>query len=388
MKKRIVVLVPALVVYLLLSAVSPGHSAEPQAATGQLAEIRGEIEIKKRGGKDWIAAYEGMKIDPGDQLSAGVDGHAVLVFKDSKTDILPLTQFVVGRCVQAGEESYTEMFLQIGKVSAKVTQNGQKTNKFNIVTPTSVAGVRGTRIEVSHFPSAGTEVKITEGRGMVSLVSVQNLPKAVLPILGLSEKAKAKEEKKKAQEERREARRQEREDQREARQREQEEQREEAAGMTADQAVEATPEAAIELFNEFLENTDQQIDAAADMESLQLLDNATFEYTVSVATDQRLIVGDADDPSTLVSPGSAQEADAQVTVTPEGVSATEAEATQSSLESSDGPESITTQAEQSTFSEVTDIITEISTSQGGIPPSSSLVPPALPDRTGKSNLSN
>src|SRR3990167_8636183 len=106
-----------------------------------------------------------MKITPGDQITTGIGGRAVLELKDSKTEILALTQFVVGRCVEDEKTNYSELFLQIGKVASEVSKQSAKANKFNIVTPTTVAGVRGTRMTVSHLPALGTQVQILEGRG-------------------------------------------------------------------------------------------------------------------------------------------------------------------------------------------------------------------------------
>ncbi len=361
MKKSMAVRILLLLVW---SAAIAGTARAAEVGQGQLTQIKGSVEIKKRGGQDWIAAYEGMKVDPGDQIASGIDGQAVLVLKNSKTDIMPLTQFVVGRLVETQKENYTELFLQVGNGAAEVPKKTQQANKFNIITPTTVAGVRGTRMNVSHFPMGGTQVKVRDGSAFVSLVSAKNLPAAALPILGIKIEEKKKEKEEKA---------------------EKEEKKKEAEGLVG---KEATPEAAVEMFNKFLEQTEQTMTPERGMENLELISAKTFEYVVIVGDGQRIGVTDPTNPASVVTPAKAQEQDAQSDIAPAGLSATEVQATTTTVETVEAPPSIQINQEQSTFSQSTEAATKTSTAQGGIPPSSSLVPPSLPDRTGKTNLTN
>ena len=89
---------------LLLSA--PVKAAE--IAHGVLTNVAGDVEVRKRGGGDWVQAHNAMEIGPGDQISTGVNGRARLSIKDSRTDIAPLTEFTVGRSVanDAGQEQH------------------------------------------------------------------------------------------------------------------------------------------------------------------------------------------------------------------------------------------------------------------------------------------
>lgn len=391
---------------------------------GYLMDVQGSVEVKKRGGRNWIAAYNEMRINPGDQLATGVNGRTTLVLKGSRTEIHPLTQFVVGRCVEGEKQNYTELFLQVGKVAAEVSKRTLEANKFNIVTPTTVAGVRGTRMEVSYLPALGTQTKITDGRGYVSPVTISKLPPAVLPLLNLAEPPKKEKEKKEetTEEEKSEAKQ----DEGKTDEAEGAEKTEPATpteegqpavmteegqpGMTTEEGEEATAElgtgdlfsdqaltgeavttdAAVELFNEFLEQTDKMIDpdvAFADLQPV-LFDEKTFDYVIQVDNGQQTLISDPDDPAAIMTPIEAEVQSSQTVIAPEGLSAVEVEVTAASTESVDAPQSIQVTEEQSTFMEATENAAKSSTSQGGIPPSSTLVPPALPDRTGKSNLTN
>ncbi len=155
---------------------------------GTLKSIVGDVEVKKRGEKDYVTANNGMKIGPGDVLSTGITGRAILNFKNSETKISPLTQFVIGRSMSEDTTMYTEFYLLCGKVSSHVikTKYTGIRNRFNIITPTSVAGVRGTIETVEYQPSLGTRTDIRDGKGYAAPLPVDKMPRAVLELLGIA----------------------------------------------------------------------------------------------------------------------------------------------------------------------------------------------------------
>lgn len=164
----------------------PSQSAE--ISEGRIYDVKGSVEVKKRGGQDWIEAYNDMRIGPGDIISTGIDGRARLNFKNSETKIDPLTQFVLGRSVEKDTEMYTELYLLAGKISSHVTKtkySGIK-NKFNVVTPTAVVGVRGTIQTVEYNPGLGTNADIKDGKGFAAPLPTAKLPPAVLELLGIA----------------------------------------------------------------------------------------------------------------------------------------------------------------------------------------------------------
>lgn len=381
----------------LAFALVPRVAFAADAFEGYLAGIKGEVEIKRRGAEDWIKAADGMVVKPGDQLNSGIDGRGMLVLKDSKTEIFPLSQFVIGRCVESEKENYTELFLQVGKISAQVNKMEGGKNKFNIVTPTAVAGVRGTRMQVSHFPKMGTDVKIRDGAGVVSPVNARSLPPAVQQILGIAEASKSeeKEEKKeKAKEKKAEKEKdKEQKDEKEKLEKQKDEnEQDEKAQIEEEKNIEiaevTSPEAAVDQFNDWIQAQDALLSPDAPVQDLGLLDEKTFEYVVVVEDGRRAEITDATDPTAVSTPASTQQQDAQSVIAPAGLSGAEQTAISTSTEATTAPESISQSQEQSTLSQVGEVATEISTTLGGIPPSTTLVPPALPDRTGKTNITN
>ncbi|OGH56610.1 MAG: hypothetical protein A3G34_09410 [Candidatus Lindowbacteria bacterium RIFCSPLOWO2_12_FULL_62_27] len=153
---------------------------------GVLKEVRGNVEILKRGETEWRKARSGAEVMPGDKLSTGMQGTARLEYRNSAIDIEPLTQFVVGRTLEDSEKFYTEMFLQVGKIISEVNPRSGKQNKFTVTTPAGVCGIRGSKQEVGHFPQTGTEMRMLEGHGFMGAVKPENLPAPVQAVLGIA----------------------------------------------------------------------------------------------------------------------------------------------------------------------------------------------------------
>ncbi|MBI4180241.1 FecR domain-containing protein [bacterium] len=172
---------------LLMAGGFPALAAEQKTAmTGTLMEVNGLVEVQPRATADWVKATPGMSIKSGDQINSGIDGSALLKFANSVTEIKPLTQFVVGRAIESGNEFQTELFLSVGKIVSKADQVGGKTNRFTVTTPTAVAGIRGTQQEISFGEGFGTECKIQDGEGTMRQSDPANLPPAVQMALGVA----------------------------------------------------------------------------------------------------------------------------------------------------------------------------------------------------------
>lgn len=154
---------------------------------GRLVDVKGDVEIKKRGGVDWIEAYNKVPVGPGDIISTGIDGRARILFKNSETKIFPLTQFVMGRSVRKDTEMYTEIFLLAGKVSTHVikTMYTGIANNFNVITPTAMITGHGTIETVEYNSGMGTRADIRDGKGYAAPIPVEKLPPAVLELLGI-----------------------------------------------------------------------------------------------------------------------------------------------------------------------------------------------------------
>ena len=131
-----------------------------------------KIESAKKGASD---AKVGAKIYEGDTVVTGADSRAKIVMSDRNViNVNPDTKLQIAKYENdaASGKKNVEMNLLQGKVRNNVEQtyDGDK-NKFEIKTPTAVAGVRGTQFLTGFNP--GTQMtSIVTFKGAVTLASV------------------------------------------------------------------------------------------------------------------------------------------------------------------------------------------------------------------------
>ncbi|HEY1078730.1 MAG TPA: FecR family protein [Bdellovibrio sp.] len=131
-----------------------------------------KIESAKKGASD---AKVGAKIYEGDTVVTGADSRAKIVMSDRNViNVNPDTKLQIAKYENdaASGKKNVEMNLLQGKVRNNVEQtyDGDK-NKFQIKTPTAVAGVRGTQFLAGFNPSTQM-TSIVTFKGAVTLASI------------------------------------------------------------------------------------------------------------------------------------------------------------------------------------------------------------------------
>jgi hypothetical protein len=136
-------------------------SAQMRQDQAKLTSVVGQVEVLKKGDKNWQPAQVGMALSAGDEIraaedSAGqldmIDGSVVMVFARSRLQIRQLT-------TEVGTERHTSWFhLVVGVVryivaKPAVTLVGARQHVFSISTPTAVMAARGTDGIITYFPS-------------------------------------------------------------------------------------------------------------------------------------------------------------------------------------------------------------------------------------------
>lgn len=295
--------------FMYFSICFPAAAAE--ILTGKLSDVAGEVEVQKRGSAEWTRATSGMTVSPGDQINTGLNGRARLLFKNSVTEIMPLTQFVVGRAFEDDKNVNTELFLQIGKVVSNVDPRSEKKNKFTVTTPTAVAGIRGTRQECGFSKGFGTEVKIRDGAGYMAPVKAEKLPLAVQAMLGVAPAGGGR-----------------------------------AGGVGRGEGKAEAPKTvkeAVAEFNAWLQQSEQSLSGGAAGEGVAqpLLDPKTLDYVISVGDGLSATIQNASDPKSIVDPVTALIQNVAPSVLPAGSAPSEDKATLTSTEIVDAPVTVT-----------------------------------------------
>jgi hypothetical protein len=145
---------------------------------GVLMVVKGNVQVTSIKLMKTSAAKVGGKIYPGDTIIAGPDSRAKIVMSDKNVlNISPDSKIVIAKYENDGKDKKNvEINLLYGKVRANVEQkyDGEK-NKFNIKTPSAVAGVRGTHFSDSFDKvTKKTQVITYEGAVAVGLPGPSN----------------------------------------------------------------------------------------------------------------------------------------------------------------------------------------------------------------------
>ncbi len=104
-------------------------------------------------------------VQAGDKLITGPDGRLSLNWIDgTRIRMEPDTELTVAKCQVARGAEYSTFRLDLGKVWIRILRVLSQQDKFEIVTPTATAGVRGTTFSVEVTTDGTTEVQVYEGQ--------------------------------------------------------------------------------------------------------------------------------------------------------------------------------------------------------------------------------
>ena len=125
-------------------------------AAGQVASLEGSADVTRGGATQPIKA--GDPIYVGDKLKAGAGGKLRLLLNDeSVLTLAASTELVVSEQVLGTDTSKSTLGLLGGTLRAIVTERySTPGSKFEVETPTAIAGVRGTGFVITYDTATGT----------------------------------------------------------------------------------------------------------------------------------------------------------------------------------------------------------------------------------------
>lgn len=134
-----------------------------QSLQGVFMVVKGDIKVLSADGKS-DAAKVGKKVNSGDTIVSGTDARAKIVMADKNViNISPDSKITIERYENDGKDKKNvELKIEYGKIRASVEEkyDGEK-SKFNIKTPSAVAGVRGTDFLTGYTPSTKATSVVT-----------------------------------------------------------------------------------------------------------------------------------------------------------------------------------------------------------------------------------
>jgi len=141
--------------------------ANAQAVHGVLRVVKGDVQIKSAKTGQNAKARVGEKVFPKDTVITGKDARAKIVMVDNnEINVSPESQIEIQNYEYDPAAGKKDVLLNViyGKVRSKVEQKYDgKTSKFQIKTPSAVAGVRGTDFLTGHVAGV-TNVVTFEGK--------------------------------------------------------------------------------------------------------------------------------------------------------------------------------------------------------------------------------
>jgi hypothetical protein len=144
--------------------------ARAQVESGTVAAVQGAFEVQHGG--NWQTATIGLPVFTADRLRTGPDGRGKVVFQDdSVLDLAPGTEIVLDTQVFEPDARRWQSLLRLfnGKIRAWVSDYYRQAHaRYEVETPTAVAGVRGTEFIAAYNPTA----ELTEVVGIADEVEV------------------------------------------------------------------------------------------------------------------------------------------------------------------------------------------------------------------------
>lgn len=149
----------------VLLGLSLNSSAQLGKSSGVFKIVKGDVKIRSGRDKSIMKAEMGTRIYPSDTVITGPDSRAKIEMIDkNELNISPSSEIIIQKYEFEPAKDKKNVLLNVisGKVRSKVNQkyDGQA-NHFQVVTPSAVAGVRGTDFLTSYSPSTKSSQVVT-----------------------------------------------------------------------------------------------------------------------------------------------------------------------------------------------------------------------------------
>ncbi len=130
----------------------------PAFAQAYIKFTTGEVWIEGTAGRR--AARSGLQAAPGEKVTTGANGRAVLMLADASTVTLASSSILK---IERSRVSTTAVSLKRGSLSAVTHPQRWADESFNISTPVITTGVRGTEFSVEVVPSGEARIHVDTG---------------------------------------------------------------------------------------------------------------------------------------------------------------------------------------------------------------------------------
>ena len=130
---------------------------------GVFMVVRGDLKITEAASQKATPAHVGAKVFQGDSILSGDDSSAKIVMSDRNVIVISAnSKITIQQYLSDDAEKKVELQLDVGQIRVNVEKqyDGEKST-FNVITPSGVAGVRGTDFLSSYDPKTEKSEVIT-----------------------------------------------------------------------------------------------------------------------------------------------------------------------------------------------------------------------------------
>ena len=142
---------------MVLMVIAPGILFAAESSSGKALDIKGDVRYMKAGSSEWSKLEPTTIIQEGDTIKTGADSQVKLDLTGAaKTAALTVregTEFKFDTFRHEAAKEQTLLNVNVGNVLIQA-EKLMGDSKFEVKTPTSIVGIRGTTFEVN-VPKAG-----------------------------------------------------------------------------------------------------------------------------------------------------------------------------------------------------------------------------------------
>src|SRR5258708_5824177 len=158
----------------------PTSRLRQKLLAAQVVAVRGSVDKLGTAGAPPLPVSAGMLLMEGDQISTGRDAFVSMLLPDGSHVVLPSSSRIqIGRLrttLLTGAVD-RQFDLRQGEVTTDVTPFKNPRDSFRVITPSVVAGVRGTRFRVNYLAAQdATSVEVLAGKIGVDGSKADNTP--------------------------------------------------------------------------------------------------------------------------------------------------------------------------------------------------------------------
>jgi len=147
-----------------------GHETMPatqiRASKGVITLLEGQVQVKKAGETEWSSARPNMILSENDQIRVLAKSRAELILDNQSVMRLSENTWLTMRKLEeeaATRKETASMRLSLGKLWTRTAKLFNPSSRFDVTTPTAIAGVMGTVYQVRVAEDKSTNIQVFQG---------------------------------------------------------------------------------------------------------------------------------------------------------------------------------------------------------------------------------